>query len=155
MTEHTVLHKAHTIHLMSYKLGDGQWVPEAWVHLSSQDKEQGQPLRNDSVAPLPTRDAANAVAKTLAMAWVDTQPPATADRPVRLSWTFETPIRPGWYWYRERGMNLDFPMPAWVVSDPPFVYVSLFAVREKDPHRQAKQVKECPGEWWGPFDGPK
>lgn len=101
------------------------------VHLSSQDKEQGQPLRNVSVAPLLTRDAANAVATKLAMAWVDAQPPATADRPIHLSWTFETPIRLRWYWYRERGINSDFPMPAWVVSEPPFVYVSLFAVRER------------------------
>jgi hypothetical protein len=124
MTEYSVIHKAHTIHLISYKMGEGRWVPEAWVHLSSEERGQGQAIRIDSTPPLPTREAANAVAKKLAIAWVDRQV-ITAPPSVPLSWTRNKPTRPGWYWYRERGVNLDFPMTAWVFEQPPFVHVAL------------------------------
>ncbi len=155
MTESTIIHKAYTIHLISYQSAQAQWVPEAWVHLSTEERTQGRPIRNESTAGLLTRDAANAVAKQLAIAWVDSQIPSGAAPPVRLAWTFDKPTRPGWYWYKERGVNLDYPMPAWVFDQPPFVCVLLFAVQERDKYRQVKQVKEYAGEWWGPFGAPK
>jgi hypothetical protein len=155
MPERTILHKGYTISLISFKLAEGGWVPEAWVNSSTEEKEQGHPVRDDSIPPLPTRDGANDAAKKLAIQWIDSRVPSAVDQAVPLDWIFDKPSRPGWYWYRERGMNLDFPMPAWVFDQPPFLYVSLFAVHERERYRHVKQVKHYSGEWWGPFEVPK
>ncbi len=133
MSERTVLYKTHTINLISYKLAEGGWVPEAWITTPTEDKEHGHPVRDDSIPPLPTRDAANVIAKKLAIEWIDAQVPSAAvDQPTRMTWTRDTPTRPSWYWYRERGMNLDFPMSAWVFNHPPFIY-KFHRVLSNDP----------------------
>ncbi|MBA3754442.1 MAG: hypothetical protein H0X01_09970 [Nitrospira sp.] len=54
-------------------------MPKAWVNSSPEDKEQGQPVVDDLHHPLPTKDAADAVAKKLAIEWIDLQFPSAAD----------------------------------------------------------------------------
>lgn len=73
------LHKTSRVTVTSYRLATGGWVPKAWVNSSPEDKEQGQPVVDDLHHPLPTKDAADAVAKKLAIEWIDLQFPSAAD----------------------------------------------------------------------------
>jgi hypothetical protein len=67
-----ILHKTHTIRLISYR-SDGQWMPQALVNSPTEREEGGHPLIGDPYHPLPTKEAADAVAKKLAMEWIDLQ----------------------------------------------------------------------------------
>ena len=40
-------------------------------------------------------------------------------------WTTDKPTTPGWYWYREPGLNLDTPCPAWVFDVKPRLYATV------------------------------
>ncbi len=64
---------------MSYLLAKGGWVPKAWVNSSPENREQGQPVVDDLDHPLPTKDAADTVAKKMAIEWIDSQFPSAAD----------------------------------------------------------------------------
>ena len=74
-----IKHKTQRITIMSYLLATGDWVPKAWVNSSVGSEHPGQPVVNDVDHPLPTQDAANAVAKKLAIEWIDSQFPSAAD----------------------------------------------------------------------------
>ena len=79
MTDEWVIHyKTYIIRLMSYRR-DGQWVPLALVSTSSPDEGRSHPVSDGAPEPLPTRDAANAVARALAIQWIDSQLPSAAD----------------------------------------------------------------------------
>ncbi len=47
-----------------------------------------------------------------------------------MTWTLQKPTKPGWYWYREPGLNLDKPMPAWVYQSGQVLYVKLCGAHE-------------------------
>jgi hypothetical protein len=77
-----------------------------------------------------------------------------------MTWTLHKPTKPGWYWFREPGLNLDKPMPAWVYEvlhnrvgeQGKIVYVQLMAQHEEQP--VTKRVSDCQGEWAGPITPP-
>ncbi len=74
-----ISHKTQRITVMSYLLAKGGWVPKAWVNSSPENREQGQPVVDDLDHPLPTKDAADTVAKKMAIEWIDSQFPSAAD----------------------------------------------------------------------------
>lgn len=74
-----IKHKTQRITIMSYLLASGEWVPKAWVSASAQGDHPGQPVVDEVNHPLPTQDAADAVAKKLAIEWIESQFPAVAD----------------------------------------------------------------------------
>jgi hypothetical protein len=79
MTDESLIrHKTYTIRLMSYQR-DGEWVPLALVSRPGQREEEGHPVIEDVSLALRTRDAADAVAKKLAIEWIDSQFPSAAD----------------------------------------------------------------------------
>jgi hypothetical protein len=73
-----ILHKTYTIRLISYR-SEGQWVPHALVNSPTEHEENGHPLTGDIGHPLPTREAADAVARKLAMEWIDLQFPSASN----------------------------------------------------------------------------
>jgi hypothetical protein len=72
-------HKTQRITIRSYLLEKGDWVPKAWINTSAHREHQGQLIVDDVDHPLPTKDAADAVAKKLAIEWIDSQFPSVAD----------------------------------------------------------------------------
>jgi hypothetical protein len=79
MSDEWLIHyKTYTIRLMSYRR-DGQWTPLALVSSSSQREGHSHPVSNEALQPLPTKDAADAIAKRLAIQWIDSQLPGAAD----------------------------------------------------------------------------
>lgn len=74
-----IKHKTQRITIMSYLLGTGDWVPKAWVNSCAGSEHPGQPVVDDVDHPLPTQDAADAVAKKLAIEWIDSQFPSAGD----------------------------------------------------------------------------
>lgn len=79
MTEESLIrHKTYMIRVMSYKR-DGEWVPLALVSRPGQREEEAHPVKEDVSLALRTRDAADAVAKKLAIEWIDSQFPFAAD----------------------------------------------------------------------------
>ena len=70
-----IRHKTCEVRLMSYRRRDGQWVPLALVSRPGASDEQSYPVA-DEEQPLPTSDAANAVAKKLAIEWIDSHFPS-------------------------------------------------------------------------------
>jgi hypothetical protein len=73
-----ILHKTCTIRLMSYRR-NGQWVPHAVVCRPAQNEASGHPVTGIRLEPLSTREAADAVAKRLAIEWIGSQFPSAAD----------------------------------------------------------------------------
>ena len=73
-----IRHKTYTIRVMSYHR-DGEWIPLALVSSPGQREEDGHPVREDVSCELRTREAADAVAKKLAIEWIDSQYPSAAD----------------------------------------------------------------------------
>ena len=71
-------HKTYTIRLMSYPR-DGEWVPLALVSSTGQREEEGHPVSGEVNKASRTRDAADAIAKKLAIEWIDSQFPSAAD----------------------------------------------------------------------------
>ena len=66
-------------------------------------------------------------------------------------------MKTGWYWYREPGVNMQKPFPAWVYhnragAQGKIVYAQLIAQHE--PHPIGKRLDECKGEWAGPIHSP-
>ena len=47
-----------------------------------------------------------------------------------MTWTMQKPTQPGWYWYREPGLNLDKSMPAWGCLTGQILYVKLCGVHK-------------------------
>lgn len=78
MAEPPILHKIYRIRLMSYRR-DGQWVPHALVCSPGENEASGHPVTGDRQEPLPTKEAAEAVAKKLAIEWIDSQFTSAAD----------------------------------------------------------------------------
>ena len=79
MTEEPLMHhKTHSIRLTSYGR-DGQWVPLAVVFSATVSEANGHPVTGEPGMLLPTKDAADAVAKQLAIEWIDSQFPSAAD----------------------------------------------------------------------------
>jgi hypothetical protein len=75
MTDEWLIHyKTYIIRLMSYRR-DGQWMPLALVSTSSPSESHSHPVSDDAISPLPSKDAANDVAKRLAIQWIDSQLP--------------------------------------------------------------------------------
>ncbi len=74
-----IKHKTQRITILSYLLATGDWVPKAWVNSCVGSEHPGQPVVDDVDHPLPTQDAADAVAKKLAIEWIDSQFPSAAD----------------------------------------------------------------------------
>jgi hypothetical protein len=72
-------HKTQRITIMSYLLATGEWVPKAWVNPVSESDHPGKRVVDAVDQPLPTREAADAVAKKLAIEWIDTQFPSATD----------------------------------------------------------------------------
>ena len=68
-----------------------------------------------------------------------------------MMWTTAKPIKPGWYWFREPGLNLDKPMPAWVYQSGQILYVKLCGAHEDVEDRG---LNELNGEWAGPITPP-
>jgi hypothetical protein len=60
---------------MSYRR-QGDWVPLALVSSPGQREEEGHPVTGDVSAALRSREAADAVAKKLALEWIDSQFPS-------------------------------------------------------------------------------
>ena len=71
-------HKTHTIRLMSYR-SDGLWVPLATVYSSPYAEQNGQPVTGNPSDRLLTQEAADIVAKNMAIEWIDSQFPSAAD----------------------------------------------------------------------------
>ena len=65
-----------------------------------------------------------------------------------MSWTLQKPTTPGWYWFREPGLNLDKPMPAWVYQTGQILYVKLCGAHEAFEDTRLTDLK---GEWAGPI----
>ena len=79
MTDDSPLcHKTYTIRVMSYQR-NGEWVPLALVWGPGQREQDGRPITEEGRHALRTRDAADAVAKKLAIQWIDAQFPSAAD----------------------------------------------------------------------------
>lgn len=79
MTDESLIrHKTYTIRLMSYQR-QGEWVPLALASSPGQREEEGHPISGEVSQALRTRDAADAVAKKLAIEWIDSQCPSVAD----------------------------------------------------------------------------
>jgi hypothetical protein len=76
--EPLIRHKTHTIRLMSNRR-NGQWVPHALVCRPGENEASGHPVTGDRQEPLSTREAADDVAKKLAIEWIDSQFPSAAD----------------------------------------------------------------------------
>ena len=72
-------HKTLEITVMSYLLVKGGWAPKAWVDSCVGGEHPGQPVVDDVDHPLPTKQAADAVAKKLAIEWIDAQFPSAGD----------------------------------------------------------------------------
>ncbi len=73
-----------------------------------------------------------------------------------MSWTFTAPTPGNWYWYREPGLNLDRPMPAWIFgTGEHMVYATLCAVHEQGNFQTTRHIQQCPGEWSGPIPVPE
>jgi hypothetical protein len=72
-----------------------------------------------------------------------------------MTWTIDKPAQSGWYWYREPEKNIGKPMSAWVFTDGPLVFVSLFAPHSDIPRQESGQTKDFNGEWWGPIKVPE
>ena len=70
--EPPIVYNSCTIRLISYRC-EGQWVPHALVTNSTEDEENGHPVTGDVDHPLLTKEAADAVAKQLAIALIDSQ----------------------------------------------------------------------------------
>jgi hypothetical protein len=78
-----------------------------------------------------------------------------------VKWTPKKPPASGWYWYREPGLNMDKPLPAWVYEvqhhrdglDGRIAYAHLMAQHEQRP--VTKRVSDCTGEWAGPMTEPE
>ena len=68
-----------------------------------------------------------------------------------MNWSTEKPTRPGWYWFREPGLNLDKAMPAWVYQTGHIFYVKLCGVHEEF---EEKRLNDLKGEWAGPISPP-
>ena len=75
----SILHKTCTINVISYLLAEGGWIPKAMVNQSTGTQEKGHPVTGDSNHPLPTKDAADAIAKKLAIEWIDSQFPSASN----------------------------------------------------------------------------
>ena len=69
-------HKTHRVTVKSYLLAKGGWAPKAWLNSSPENHEQGHPIVDDLAHPLATKNAADAVAKKLAIEWIDSQFPS-------------------------------------------------------------------------------
>jgi hypothetical protein len=67
-----IFYKSSTIRLLSYR-SEGRWVPHALVVSSTEKDEEGRPVTGDFDHPFPTKEAADAVAKELAMKLIDSQ----------------------------------------------------------------------------------
>jgi hypothetical protein len=79
MTDDSPLyHKTYTIRLMSYQR-NGEWVPLALAWAPGQREEHGRPITEENGQAFRTRDAADAVAKRLAIKWIDAQVPSATD----------------------------------------------------------------------------
>ena len=76
--EPPILHTTYTIHLISYR-ADGRWVPHALVCSPAENEEDSHPVIGNPDDPLPTREAVDAVAKKLAIEWIDSKFPSAAD----------------------------------------------------------------------------
>ena len=73
----TVLHKTYTIQPMSYRRKIG-WIPKAAVK-SADEAGKGQTIAGNPKDLLHTQEAANVMAKKLAIEWIDAQFPSAAD----------------------------------------------------------------------------
>lgn len=72
-----------------------------------------------------------------------------------MTWTSTKPLAGYWYWYREAGLNLDKPMPAWIFdTGGNMVYATLCAVHQYKDFRHTRNLQACKGEWWGPVEMP-
>jgi len=63
---------------MSYR-SDGLWVPLATVYSSPDVAQNGHSVTGNPDDRLPTQEAADAVAKKMAIEWIDSQFPSAAD----------------------------------------------------------------------------
>ena len=78
MSDESLLrHKTYTIRLMSYRRKIG-WIPKAAVK-SADEAGEGQTIAGNPKDLLPTQEAANVMAKKLAIEWIDAQFPSAAD----------------------------------------------------------------------------
>jgi hypothetical protein len=75
--ESLIRHKTYTIVLTSYR-SDGLWVPAATVCDPEGEGSDIQAIQ-DLGDPSPTREGADALAKKLAIEWIDSQFPSAAD----------------------------------------------------------------------------
>ncbi|HVG03107.1 MAG TPA: hypothetical protein VM842_09460 [Nitrospira sp.] len=73
----TIVHKTYTIQLASYPRKIG-WIPKATVKLPGGD-EKSRTVAGNPKDPLPSQETADAVAKKLAIEWIDSQFPSAAD----------------------------------------------------------------------------
>ena len=78
MADEPLLYKSYIIHLLSYRR-DGEWVPLAIASRPNQNKDEGHLVDGAVSQALRTRDDADAVAKKLAIEWIDAQFPSAAD----------------------------------------------------------------------------
>ncbi len=72
-----IVHKTYTVQLISYRRKIG-WIPRAIVKLPERDGK-GYTIAENPKDLLPTHEAADAVAKKLAIEWIDAQFPSAAD----------------------------------------------------------------------------
>ncbi len=72
-----IRHKTYTIQLVSYRRKIG-WIPKTSVKLPEGDGK-GHTIAGNPKDLLPTREAADAVAKKLAIEWIDSQFPSASD----------------------------------------------------------------------------
>ncbi len=72
-------HKTREISLMSYLLAEGSWAPKAWIKSSIDGEYAGEQVVDAADHPLPTKEAADTVAKKLAIEWIDSQFPSATN----------------------------------------------------------------------------
>ena len=70
----TIRHKTYSIQLVSYRRKIG-WIPKATVKQPEGDGK-GHTIAGNPKDLLPTQEAANVVAKKLAIEWIDSQFPS-------------------------------------------------------------------------------
>lgn len=72
-------HKTRKVSLMSYLLAEGGWAPKARIESCVDGQCPGQEVVDATDHPLPTKEAADTVAKKLAIERIDSQFPSATN----------------------------------------------------------------------------
>lgn len=72
-------HKTRKVSLMSYLLPEGGWAPKAWIESCVGGEYPGKQVVDAADHLFSTKEAADTVAKKLAIEWIDSQFPSATN----------------------------------------------------------------------------